>query len=134
MDINQAQIIRQAQNAERIRRSSPSGPAQPVKPSGGQSFQEVLGEHIAGNENEIKFSAHAQNRIQQRNIPVGPEDLTHLSNAITKAAEKGSQESLVLMDNRAFVVSVPKRTVITAVDRGQMQDNVFTNIDSTVWM
>lgn len=134
MDINHAQVIRQAQNIERIRRSTPYGPTQSVEPSGGKSFQEILGDHITGKENEIKFSAHAQNRIQQRNIPFGPEDLTPLSHAITKAAEKGSQESLVLMDNRAFVVSVPNRTVITAVDREQMQDNVFTNIDSTVWM
>lgn len=134
MDITRAQAIRQAQNIGRIQRPSQTGPVTPAKPSGGKSFQEILGEQISGQGNKVKFSSHAQNRIQQRSIPFGSDDLTQLSNAITKAAEKGSQESLVLMDDRAFVVSVPNRTVITAVDRAQMQDNVFTNIDSTVWM
>ena len=32
----------------------------------------------------------------------------------------------------AFVVSVPNRTVITAVDRDHMKQQVFTNIDSAV--
>ena len=52
--------------------------------------------------------------------------------AVDRAAAKGARESLVLVDDTAFVVSVRNRTVITAVDRARMRDQVFTNIDSAV--
>jgi len=34
--------------------------------------------------------------------------------AIDKAAKKGSMESLIISDNAAFIVNVPKRKIITA--------------------
>ena len=49
-----------------------------------------------------------------------------------KAAQKGSQDSLILMNDTALVVSVKNRTVVTAMDGASMKDNVFTNIDSAV--
>ena len=48
------------------------------------------------------------------------------------AAGKGARESLVLMNELAFVVSVPNRTVITAMTGNSMKGNVFTQIDSAV--
>lgn len=81
---------------------------------------------------EVRFSAHAQQRLAQRNIAVTPEVQARLEGAVDRAAAKGSRESLVLMDDVAMVVSVTNRTVITAVDRAGMKDQVFTNIDSAV--
>ena len=60
------------------------------------------------------------------------DDIAKLGNAITKAAAKGARESLVLMDQAALVVSVPNRTVITAVDKNALKENIFTNIDSAM--
>jgi flagellar operon protein len=37
-----------------------------------------------------------------------------------------------MMKDAALVVSIKNRTVVTAMDRNQMQGNVFTNIDSAV--
>jgi flagellar operon protein len=51
---------------------------------------------------------------------------------VDKAEAKGAKESLVLVDDVALVVSVKNRTVITAVDRQHLKENVFTNIDSAV--
>lgn len=132
METNQAHHINQARNIERIRRQQ--GPTAPVGTdrAQGPSFRQVLDEQLASAEGTIKFSAHAQQRIEHRGIPFGPNDVSNLINAVDRAAEKGSKESLVLMDDKAFVVSVPNKTVITAVDRGGMKENVFTNIDSTV--
>lgn len=81
---------------------------------------------------ELKFSAHAKARLQSRGIDLSPDDLVRMQEAIHKVNEKGSRESLVLTDKAAFVVSVKNNTVITAVDRDSLKDNVFTNIDSTV--
>jgi flagellar operon protein len=68
----------------------------------------------------------------RRGIPLDPATLSRLQNGVDRAAAKGSRESVVLVDDVAFVVSVKARTVITAVDRASMRDHVFTNIDSAV--
>jgi flagellar operon protein len=81
---------------------------------------------------ELKFSAHAQTRLQSRGIELTPDEIVKLQEAVGKARDKGSKESLVLTDKAAFIVSVKNQTVITAMDRQDLKDNVFTNIDSTV--
>ena len=58
--------------------------------------------------------------------------MARLTSGVDRAAAKGSRNSLVLVDQNAFVVSVPNRTVITAVDRSHMKEQVFTNIDSAL--
>jgi flagellar operon protein len=80
----------------------------------------------------LKFSGHAQTRMQSRQIPWGAPEMERLEGAVERAAGKGARESLVLLDQTALVVSVPNRTVITVVDREQLKQNVFTNIDSAV--
>lgn len=80
----------------------------------------------------VKFSTHAQQRLQQRDITLGDDAVAKISDAVDRAQQKGSKESLVLLDDMAFVVSVKNRVVITAVDQPSMKQNVFTNIDSVV--
>ncbi len=105
-------------------------PAQPSAPQKG-SFGQILGQEIQKQE-PVKFSVHAQQRVQMRNIPLTEQHLNRLSQGVEQVAAKGGRESLVLMDQSAFVVSVPNRTVITAIDQSQIQNNVFTNIDSAI--
>jgi len=92
-------------------------------------FDQVLAQELAG----VKFSQHALQRLQSRNIKLGQADLVKLNDAVEKAAQKGANESLVFMSNSnlALVVSVKNKTVITVMD-GANKDNVFTNIDSAV--
>jgi flagellar operon protein len=80
----------------------------------------------------LRFSKHALERAQRRGIPLDPATLGRLQEGVGRIAGKGSRDSLVLVDGNAFVVSVPNRTVITAVGSGQMREHVFTNIDSAV--
>ena len=110
----------------------PSGKAAPsvLKP-GTPSFGDILQGQTAA-AGDIKFSGHARTRLQSRQIELTKEDLSNLGAAITKAASKGARESLVIMDKAALVVSVPNRTVITAVSRAELKDNIFTNIDSAL--
>ena len=124
------------QNARPVR---PAGPAQsrtipPPAAAGsapGATFQEILAGELAS-PSMLRFSAHAQARITARRMNLGDEELSRLAGGVSKAAAKGARESLVLMDDKAFVVSVRNRTVITAVDGENMKENVFTNIDSAV--
>ncbi len=87
-------------------------------------FDEALLKH------DLKFSRHAMDRMRTRNVSLGSTDVERLGSAVAQAGEKGSKESLVLLDELAFVVSVKNRTVITAL-QGK-QSGVFTSIDSAV--
>jgi flagellar operon protein len=80
----------------------------------------------------VQFSGHALQRIERRGIPLDDGAVNRLAGGVDRAAAKGSRSSLVLVDDTAFVVSVPNRTVVTAVDREHMREQVFTNIDSAV--
>jgi flagellar operon protein len=80
----------------------------------------------------VTFSAHARARLHSRGVQLTDEKLEALSRAIDMADAKGARESLVLSDEAAYVVSVKNRTVITAFDRDNLRDGVFTAIDSAV--
>jgi flagellar operon protein len=101
---------------------------QAAQNSAGPSFADVLREKTG----EVKFSAHAQSRVKSRNIPVTPQMMDKLQNAVNTAQAKGSNNSLVLFPNAAFIVNIPNRTVVTAMDGVNSRENIFTNIDSTV--
>lgn len=81
---------------------------------------------------EVKLSAHAAKRLEERNIEFAPERAKQLGDAVNKAAEKGSKESLIMMEKVALVVSITNRTVITAIDEDNLKDDVITNIDSAM--
>ena len=95
------------------------------------SFEDVLKTQL-GRSPTVRFSAHAQHRITSRNIDFGSNEAMRLEQAVEKAANKGSRESLILMDDLALVVSIKNKVVITAVDADSRKENVFTNIDSVV--
>jgi len=81
---------------------------------------------------EIHLSKHAQKRLDARQIELSSTERAKLSNAFSSLEKKGARDSLVLMGDLAFIVNVPSKTVVTALSREQMNDQVFTNIDSTV--
>jgi flagellar operon protein len=80
----------------------------------------------------LKFSGHAIGRLADRGVQLTGERAMRLENAIDVAEKKGSRDSLVLLDELAFVVSVKNRTVVTACDMQGMKEGVFTKIDSTI--
>ena len=80
----------------------------------------------------LKFSNHAIDRMQARGIRFSPEEMTKIEGAISKAQAKGAKDTLLLTDTSALIVSVKDKTVVTVMDKAQLKDNVFTNIDSTV--
>jgi len=101
----------------------------------GFSFEEILNQKRTSSESsELKFSKHAAMRLENRNINLSAEQSQRLENGVQKASEKGIKESLVLIDSLAFIVNVPNKTVVTAMDQGESSDNIFTNIDGAVIM
>ena len=99
----------------------------------GLSFEQVLQQKAEkATDTELKFSKHAAQRLQDRNIDLSEEQLDRLSKGARLSNEKGIKESLILMDDYAFIVNTGKNTVITAVEKSQNEENVYTNIDGAV--
>ncbi|MFC1513503.1 TIGR02530 family flagellar biosynthesis protein [candidate division KSB1 bacterium] len=94
-------------------------------------FKELLNVSIA-NQAEVKFSSHAMDRLNSRNIMLSGNDIIKLNEAVREADSKGSRDSLIIMNDLAFVVSIKNKTVVTAMTNDQMNNKVITNIDSTV--
>lgn len=105
--------------------------ASEVKLSGQKTFQEILDDKKAQN-SEIKFSKHAAQRLSNRNIELTKAQMERLQEGTSKASQKGIRESLVLVDQLAFIVNIPNNTVVTAMQQGETNENIFTNIDGAV--
>ncbi|MHB8170473.1 MAG: TIGR02530 family flagellar biosynthesis protein [Thermincolia bacterium] len=112
--------------------NKPRHQERPGKPVFQAGFNQVFQEELQ--KASFKFSQHAQQRLEARNIKLSAQDISKINSAVDKAAAKGAKESLVIMDNLALVVSVKNRIVITAVDGANMKDSVFSNIDSAVFV
>ncbi len=109
----------------------PAGTPVQIPPTAGPSFRSVLEQQqSATSAQPLKFSAHAMQRLQSRNIQLSNEDMARMNAMADKAAQKGAKQSLFMLRDVAMVVSIKNRTVITAVDGDSMRENVFTNIDS----
>lgn len=99
------------------------------------SFEEILKQkQDVASTQELKFSKHAAMRLEDRNINLSREQNERLESGVQKAGEKGIRESLVIVDSLAFIVNVPNRTVVTALDQEESNDKIFTNIDGAVIM
>jgi flagellar operon protein len=115
----------------------PVGKPVEIPPTSSPSFRAVL-DNVAAQQQApaatsgepLKFSAHAMQRLQSRNISLTSDDVTKMNAMADKAAAKGAKNSLFIVRDTAMIVSIKNRTVITAVDSDSMKDNVFTNIDS----
>ncbi|OAS21727.1 TIGR02530 family flagellar biosynthesis protein [Paenibacillus oryzisoli] len=113
----------------------------PVSPTRRTTSQQVL---VTGNVNPnptfqklfqdqfVKFSHHAEVRLKERGIQLKPEQIEKMNNAIDKAASKGAKDALLILAGNGYIVNVPNRTVVTALDGQAMNDHVFTQIDSAM--
>ena len=96
-------------------------------------FNNLLKETIESQQSEgIKLSVHAAKRLQDRNMDVDGAELKKIQSGIDKLASKGGNDSLLITGKGAYIVDVPNRTIVTAIDKDSISENVFTKIDSTV--
>lgn len=95
------------------------------------SFATVLAEKL-GETTAVKFSKHAEQRLQERSIVLDDAQRERLDKAVDRVSGKGVRDALVLLDDVAMVVSARNRTVVTAMSQQEMQDNIVTNIDGAV--
>ena len=95
-----------------------------------ESFSDLMEKKI--NEENLKFSKHAQMRIEERGINVSEKLLNDLDHAVERARAKGAKDTVIIGNEGIFLVNVPNNTVVTTMTQKEMKENVFTNIDSAI--
>ena len=131
--IQNSNFLTALQLQEQYRNSRTQTTGQENVNEAGLSFQDVLKTKTDENDS-LKFSKHASIRLEQRGINLTDSQMERLSDGTKKAGMKGIRDSLVIVDELAFIVNVPKNTVVTALDSTETDTNVFTNIDGAVIM
>lgn len=105
----------------------------PVKASGAGTFEEILKKTESKTaQGSVKFSKHASDRLATRDIVLDDKQIDRLNEGLARAEMKGIKDSLMIMDQLAFIVNVPNSTVVTAIDSSVSDEQVFTNIDGAV--
>ena len=89
---------------------------------------------IAAGAEHKKLGVPGEKRLADRGIELTDAQLERLNDGAQKAGQKGIRDSLVIVDNLAFIVNVPNKTVVTAMDSRETEENVFTNINGAVIM
>lgn len=106
--------------------------------AGGMKFSDFLANEQAQGQavdsHGVHFSTHAKKRIHERNLDIDSGEFLKLRSAIDKLKVKGGNDSLVVTNKAAYIVDVKNDTVVTALDKEQMAENVFTKIDSTMFI
>ena len=91
------------------------------------SFKECLRESLG---REVRLSKHASDRLGSRRITLDASRREKLADAVRKVGEKGARDSLIVLDDICFIVSVRKGVVVTAMNSEDGAERIFTNIDS----
>lgn len=100
----------------------------------GVGFEQLLQERIQQKQQtqELQFSKHAKERIDQRGIEMTSTLMNDLNNAVAKAKQKGAKDVVVIGPKEVFIVNVPNNIVVTTLSGAEMKNNIFTKIDSAV--
>ncbi|MCM3594296.1 flagellar protein [Metabacillus idriensis] len=99
-----------------------------VKTAHKPTFQELLNDEHSS----IKISKHAKQRMSDRGIVVEEHQWSKMKEKMSEARSKGVNDSLVLLEQAAFIVNVKNNIVITAMNRKEANDQIFTNINGTI--
>ncbi len=82
----------------------------------------------------LTISKHAKERLEQRGIRINASKWEQISEKVMEAKKMGVNDSLVLLENAALIVSAKNETVITAMNRAEATTHIFTNINGTILM
>ena len=80
----------------------------------------------------LKISKHATERMQLRDISISDHEWDVITEKVSEAKQKGVKQPLVILDQATLIVSATNHTVITALDRQEAKEQLFTNIDGTI--
>ena len=83
-------------------------------------------------EQELKISKHASERLKERNITIDKTQWQTINEKVKEAKQKGVTNSLVVLNDATLVVSAKNNTVVTAMNVEEARERIFTNINGTI--
>lgn len=92
------------------------------------NFKEIFDDELK----DLKISGHAAKRLKERNLEMDSAEYLKLREAVSQLRKKGGNDSLVITGKAAYIIDVKNQTIVTAMDKENMENNVFTKIDSTM--
>ena len=111
----------------------PLQPTIPLPPkTATKAVENSFSAHLEQASKQLKLSKHASERLQQRQIMITDHEWHNVSTKVQEASLKGVKNPLVLMEQAALIISAKNSTVITAMDRTEAKEQIFTNIDGTI--
>lgn len=116
-------------SAAALQAAAPAPAAQQEAAGQALSFLQVF-EQLQSQSSTLTFSKHAAQRLEQREIELSPSRLQRLSEGVRIAKQKGLNDTLIIVDDSAFVVNTGAGKVITGLQG--LSGRVITNIDGTV--
>ncbi len=103
-------------------------PSVKEKPQAAETeFREIFQKELS-----LKISKHASERLEERNIHIDKKQWHLIEDKMNEARRKGITDSLVVTKDATLLVSTTNNTVITALDREEASDRIFTNINGTI--
>lgn len=87
---------------------------------------------ILKNSQTVKVSKHASERLNERNIKINPHQWQKISEKMVEAKQKGVTDSLIVMNEATLLVSTENNTVVTAMNKEEASERIFTNINGTI--
>lgn len=106
----------------------PATSSRPTKETSQSAFHSIFQEQLSG----ITISKHAKQRIEHREIEIDGTTMNRLNDAMDKLSKKGSKDSLILLNQVAYIVNPQQKVIITCMDKESMQENIFSGIDSAI--
>ena len=101
-----------------------------------KDFKSILENEIGKRDDMqgVELSLHAAQRIRDRKLNVDSEEFVKLREGIERLKDKGGRESLIVTEKAAYIVDVDRSKIVTAIDKNNLGENVFTKIDSTLFI
>ena len=99
-------------------------------------FKKLLDHQLTGLPESygLKISHHAAKRLNERKIHIDSDEWMRIKEGVDKLKAKGGQDSLVITEHGVYILDIDNGTIVTAIDKQDMAENVFTKIDSTVFI
>lgn len=87
---------------------------------------------ILANVTDLKISKHAKVRMTERNINIDETKWQQINDKVLEAKEKGVTDALVVVDDARLIISAENNTVVTALNKEDTNNKIFTNINGTI--
>lgn len=99
-----------------------------------KSFGEIYDNLRKSVVEDIKISKHAQSRILTRNILIDDIQMNKISNAMMHAENKGIKNAMIMFDSNIAIANIKNKTIITLVNKNDLDENIITNIDGAIFI